>query len=73
MEELHRLVNELPDDSLSGAAVLLERAKDPVVAKLDAVPYDDEELTNENRRAVDDAADEFGVPWSEAVAKLNAD
>lgn len=71
--ELHRLVDALPDDSLSAAAVLLERAKDPVVAKLDAAPYDDEELTDEDRRAVNDAANEPGIPWSEAEAELNAD
>ncbi len=71
--ELYRLVDALPDDSLPAAAVLLERAQDPVVAKLDAAPYDDEELTDEDRRAVDDAADEPGISWSEAEAELNAD
>ncbi len=71
--ELHQLVDALPDDSLSAAAVLLERAKDPVVAKLDAAPYDDEELTEDDRRAIEDAADDPGIPWSEAQAELNAD
>lgn len=71
--ELHRLVDALPDGSLSAAAVLLERAQDPVVAKLDAAPYDDEELTQEDLRAVEGAADEPGIPWSEAEAELNAD
>lgn len=71
--ELHRLVDSLPDDSLSAAAVLLERAQDPVVAKLDAAPYDDEELTDEDRRAVVDAAGEPGIPWSEAQTELNTD
>jgi hypothetical protein len=71
--ELHELVDALPDDSLSAVAVLLERAKDPVVAKLDAAPYDDEELTEDDRQAVDTAADEAGIPWSDAVTELNAD
>jgi hypothetical protein len=71
--ELHELVDALPDDSLSAVAVLLERAKDPVVAKLDAAPYDDEELTEDDRHAVDAAADEPGISWSDAVAELNAD
>lgn len=70
--ELHRLVDELPNDSLSSAAILLRRARDPVAAKLDAAPYDDEELTDEDLRAVLDARGESGVPWSEAEAELNA-
>lgn len=70
--ELHRLVDELPNDSLSSAAILLRRARDPVAAKLDAAPYDDEELTDEDLRAVLEARGESGVPWSEAEAELNA-
>jgi hypothetical protein len=38
--ELHRLVDQLPEESLPAAAVLLRRAQDPLVAKLDAAPYD---------------------------------
>jgi hypothetical protein len=53
--ELHRLVDALPDESLTAAAILLQRAQDPVMAKLDAAPYDDEELTNEDLRAVREA------------------
>lgn len=41
--ELHRLVDALPDESLPAAAILLRRAQDPVAAKLDAAPYEDEE------------------------------
>jgi hypothetical protein len=70
--ELHRLVDELPDDSLSSAAILLRRARDPVAAKLDAAPYDDEELTDEDLRAVREAREESSVPWSDAEAELNA-
>jgi hypothetical protein len=50
--ELHQLVDALPDESLPAAAILLRRAQDPVAAKLDAAPYDDEELTDEDLRAV---------------------
>jgi len=64
--ELHELIDALPDDSLSAVAVLLERAKDPIVAKLDAAPYDDEELTDEDRRAVHGASGEPGVRWADA-------
>jgi hypothetical protein len=70
--ELHRLVDALPDESLPAAAILLRRAQDPVTAKLDAAPYDDEELTGEDLRAVKKVRNEPGVPWSDAEAKLNA-
>lgn len=53
--ELHRLVDELPKESWEAAAVLLRRAQDPVTARLDAAPYDNEELTGEDLRAVRDA------------------
>jgi hypothetical protein len=71
--ELHRLVDALPDESLDAAAVLLTRARDPVVAKLDAAPYDDEELIDEDREDVREALAESGVPWSKIEADLRSD
>jgi hypothetical protein len=65
--ELHRLVDALPDESLPAAAILLRRAQDPVVAKLDATPFDDED-----RRAIEESREEPGVAWSEVEAELNA-
>lgn len=53
--ELHRLVDALPDGLLPAAAILLRCAQDPVAAKLDAAPNDDEELTDEDLRAVKEA------------------
>lgn len=70
--ELHRLVDTLPDESLPAAAILLRRAQDPIAAKLDAAPYDDEELTAEDLRAVKEARSEPGISWSDAEAELNA-
>ena len=70
--ELHRLVDALPDESLPAAAILLRRAQDPVVAKLDAAPLDDEELTDEERRAISESREESGIAWSEVEAELNA-
>jgi len=64
--ELHRLVNALADESLSAAVVLLRRAQDPVAAKLDAAPYDDENLSDEDLRAVKEARNEPGIRWSDA-------
>ncbi len=46
--EPHKLVAALPDESLPAAAILLRRAQDPAVAKLDAAPYDGEELSDES-------------------------
>jgi len=71
--ELHRLVDDLPEESLEAAAVLLQRAKDPVVAELDAAPYDDEEFTEDDVEAVRDALAETAVSWSEAKRELNAE
>ena len=45
--DLHRLVDELPEASLEPAAVLLERAQDPAIARLEAAPWDDEPFTDE--------------------------
>jgi hypothetical protein len=71
--ELHKLVDELPDESLEPAAELLRRARDPVVAKLDAAPYDDEELSEEDLGAVRHSLKEPGVEWAQAEAELNSD
>jgi hypothetical protein len=70
--ELHQLVDALPDESLPAAAILLRRAQDPVAAKLDAAPYDDEELTDEDMSAIKEARSEPGISWADAEAELNA-
>lgn len=72
--DLHRLVDELPDASLTPAAEFLERAKDPVVAMLDAAPWDDEPYT-ESERAEDAAAlaEEPAIPWEQARSELLGD
>lgn len=70
--ELYELVDALPEESLPAAAVLLRRAQDPVIAKLDAAPYDDEELDEEDLLAIRDARTEAGIAWPEAEAELNA-
>lgn len=54
-EDLHHLVDELPEASLEPAARWLTRAKDPMVAILDAAPLDDEPLTDEERAAIGEA------------------
>ena len=71
--ELHQLVDDLPEESLDAAAVLLRRAKDPVVAKLDAAPFDDEELTAEDVEAIREGLAEPATSWPEAKRELQAD
>jgi hypothetical protein len=71
--ELHRLVDALPEESWDAAAELLRRAQDPVMANLDAAPYDDEELTEEDLRAVREARSQPAVAWSNVEAEPDAD
>lgn len=59
--ELHGLVDALPDKSPSAATILLRVAHDPVIATLDAAPYDDEDLSEEDLRAIRQARSEPGV------------
>ena len=70
--ELHELVDALPEASLDAAGVLLRRAQDPVLAKLDAAPYDDEPLTEDDRAALEQARRERGIPWSEVSSELSS-
>lgn len=39
--------------------------QDPIEAKLDAAPYDDEKLTDEDLRAVKEARSEESISWSD--------
>jgi len=52
---------------------LLERALDPMIAVLDAAPLDDEPYTEEERRQVEAARKEDGIPWEQVRAELLAD
>ena len=70
--ELHDLVDALPEDSVDAAGVLLRRAQDPVLAKLEAAPFDDEPFTDEDRQAVEAARREPGVPWHEVSSELSS-
>jgi hypothetical protein len=73
--DLHRLVDELPDESIEPVGRLLERAQDPVIARLDAAPADDEPLTDgdlaEIRAGLADTAP--SLPWEQAKRELAAD
>lgn len=49
--ELHRLVDELPDESVHAAAVLLEQARDPFSVRLALAPLDDEPYPEQEQDA----------------------
>jgi hypothetical protein len=52
--ELHRLVDQLPDESVNAAGILLRRARDPLVAALEAAPLDDEPYAEDHEAASDE-------------------
>lgn len=52
---LHELIDALPSESLEPAGRYLERATDPMIAVLDAAPWDDEPLTAEERRQIEES------------------
>lgn len=53
--ELHRLVDELPEDDLEKAARYLKGLRDPMTRFLEDAPGDDELLTAEEAEAVDES------------------
>jgi hypothetical protein len=71
--ELHRLVDELPEESVDAAGVLLTRAKDPVVATLEAAPFDDEPYTGEDLAASDEGWAAYQRGEAVNVAELRAE
>lgn len=59
---LHRLVDELPEGELHSARRFLESlrgAGDPVLRSLMEAPEDDEELTEEEKEAIDEAWQDY--------------
>jgi len=74
-DDVHRLVDELPDDALESAALLLRRATDPMIRVLDAAPIDDEPFTDEERADVERALQALdrgeGIPLQQPMAELD--
>lgn len=50
----------------------LEAMTEAELHRFDAAHYDDEELSDEDLRAVEEARSEAGISWSDAEAELNA-
>ncbi|HEV3093472.1 MAG TPA: hypothetical protein VGY30_03035 [Solirubrobacteraceae bacterium] len=71
--DLHRLVDELPDESVDPAGVLLARAKDPVLAALEAAPFDDEPYTGDDRAASEEGWAAYRRGEAINVAELRAE
>ena len=75
--QLHRLVDELPEASLEAAGRYLERAVDPMIAVLDAAPFDDEPLSPQDEAAIRDserarAAGERFLTMAEIEAEIGS-
>ncbi len=51
-EELHRLIDQLPEDAVDPVVWLLRRVQDPMIRVLDSAPLDDEPLTPEDEAAI---------------------
>lgn len=76
--DLHRLVDGLPPDSVDAVGRWLERVShDPMIAVLDAAPWDDELSTPEEEATVAEARDAIargeGIDWGQVKAELGAD
>ncbi len=69
-EDLHQLVDELPAEAVEPAARYLERARDPMIAILDAAPWDDETATPGEDAAAAAAMEEPGIPMERAREDL---
>jgi hypothetical protein len=71
--DLHRLVDELPDESVDAAGILLTRARDPLVAVLEAAPLDDEPYGEDDRGASDDGWTAYRRGEAVSVSELRAE
>lgn len=71
--ELHRLVDELPEESVDPAGVLLTRAKDPMLATLEAAPFDDEPYTGDDRTASEEGWAAYRRGEAVSVADLRVE
>lgn len=70
-DEVHKLVDGLPESALETAARLLDRAlRDPVLAALDAAPWGDEPYTDEERAEDAEALQRPGVPLDQVRREL---
>jgi hypothetical protein len=75
-EHAHELIDRLPEPQLSGLVQFLETIVDPVATALRNAPLEDEEISEEEERAVAEAREWLsknggkGVPHAEAMRRL---
>ena len=73
-EHAHQLIDRLPEAQLSALVGLLETIVDPVAAALRNALVDDELITEEEERAINEAREWLkhnpGIPFEQVVAEL---
>lgn len=75
----HDLIDRLPEMQLSGLVRFLETIVDPVAAALASAPVEDEEISEEEERAVTEARESLernggrGISHAEAMRRLGLD
>jgi hypothetical protein len=73
-QHAHQLIDRLPETQLSALVGLLETIVDPVAAALRNAPTDDEPVTEEEERAINEAREWLkrnpGIPFEQVVAEL---
>ncbi|GMA66264.1 hypothetical protein NZD89_28835 (plasmid) [Alicyclobacillus fastidiosus] len=71
-EELHRLIDQIPDSELTAAQryLLFLRDVDPVKKALDAAPVDEEQETDEEAKLVKQALEDFRAGRSKTTDEL---
>lgn len=73
-QQAHAYLDHLPEAQVAAVRGLLEAMLDPVSRALANAPVDDEPVTEEEERAVQEAREWFkhnpGIPFEQAVAEL---
>lgn len=73
-QQAHELIDRLPATQLSAVVGLLEAMLDPVSRAIANAPYDDEPLSAEEEKELDQAREWFkhnqGIPHEQVLAEL---
>jgi hypothetical protein len=73
-QQAHAYLDQLPEAQVAAVRGLLEAMLDPVSRALANAPVDDEPVTEEEERAVQEAREWFkhnpGIPFEQVIAEL---
>ena len=73
-QRAHAFLDRLPQEQLSAVTSLLESMLSPLDRKLALAPFDDEPVTEEERREIEASGEWFkhnkGTPFEQVVAEL---